>query len=107
MAHFLMAIQQNDFTNVYPENRKKSKALYHIFNVITREFMRLRSEKEFNFHFLKTVVEHSGVPLLAYNIEDEEVLLANQALKDLLHLTLYQQSRFVGQRKRGAFKNNP
>ena len=71
LSNFLMAIKQNDFSNIYPEKHSRSKALHHAFNTITREFIKLRSEKESNFHFLKTVVEHSGVPLLAYDVVRE------------------------------------
>ncbi len=86
LGHFLMAIKQNDFSNVYPENRKRSKNLYQAFNVITREYIKLRSEKESNFHFLKTVVEHSGVPLLAYDKSDEQITLINESAKNLFHI---------------------
>ena len=66
LSLFLLAIKQNDFSNVYPEQNSKSKDLHHAFNVITREYIKLRGEKESNFQFLKAVVEHSGVPLIAY-----------------------------------------
>ena len=86
LSNFLLAIKQNDFTNTYPQVGKKTKNLYYAFNVITSEFIRIRNEKESNFHFLKTVVEHSGVPLMAYDVASEEISLINQSLKELFHL---------------------
>ncbi len=86
LSNFLLAIKQNDFSNIYPEHNKKTQSLYHAFNVITREFIKLRSEKETNFHFFKTVVEHSRVPLMAYDLEDNRVTLMNESAKELLHI---------------------
>lgn len=86
LSNFLLAIKQSDFTNTYPQVGKKTKKLYEAFNVITSEFIRIRNEKESNFHFLKTVVEHSGVPLMAYDVTTEQVSLINQTFKELFHL---------------------
>ncbi|WP_421871203.1 sensor histidine kinase [Marinoscillum sp.] len=86
LSNFLLAIRQNDFTNTYPQVGKNTKRLYQAFNLITSEFIRIRNEKESNFHFLKTVVEHSGVPLLAFEVTSEKISLINQSLKDLFHL---------------------
>lgn len=86
LSNFLMAIRQNDFTNTYPQTKRNTKKLYQAFNVITSEFLRIRSEKESNYHFLKTVVEHSGVPLVAYSVADEKITLVNKAAKVLFGL---------------------
>lgn len=89
LTNFLLAIQQNDFTNTYPQAGNKTKKLYRAFNVITSEFIRIRTEKEANFRFLKTVVEHSGVPLLAYDTEDERITLINQSVKDIFRIPFF------------------
>ncbi|MEQ9304499.1 MAG: ATP-binding protein, partial [Marinoscillum sp.] len=46
LTNFLLAIKQNDFTNTYPQAGNKTKKLYRAFNVITSEFIRIRTEKE-------------------------------------------------------------
>ncbi len=46
-------------------------------------------KRESNFHFLKTVVEHSGVPLMAYTVDDEEVTLVNQSVKTLFGIPYF------------------
>ncbi len=89
LSNFLIAIKQNDFTNHYP-SEPKAKKLFQAFNLITDSFIQLRNEKESNFHFLQTVVEHSGVPLLAYQVETEKIALVNKSFKELFaipHLT--------------------
>ncbi|ELR73916.1 response regulator receiver domain protein [Fulvivirga imtechensis AK7] len=58
--------------------------------LITQEFQQLRKEKESNYHFLQTVVEHSGVPLMVYDEETLKITLMNKAAKELFkrpHLT--------------------
>ncbi|MEQ8546525.1 MAG: ATP-binding protein [Cyclobacteriaceae bacterium] len=86
LSDFLMAIKQHDFTTNYSITKPSEKKLHQAFNIITREFVAIRGEKESNYHFLKTVVEHSGVPLIAYNQDKEQLILANKAVKDLFHL---------------------
>jgi len=89
VSNFLLAIKQNDFTNHYPSGNRANH-LQSAFNLITSSFIKLRNEKESNFHFLQTIVEHSGVPLLAYHVQNEEISLVNKSMKDLLglpHLT--------------------
>ncbi|MEQ8241477.1 MAG: hypothetical protein RIA69_19850, partial [Cyclobacteriaceae bacterium] len=72
LSDFLMAIKQHDFTTNYSITKPSEKKLHQAFNIITREFVAIRGEKESNYHFLKTVVEHSGVPLIAYNQDKEQ-----------------------------------
>ncbi len=86
LGNFLLAIKQNDFSNVYPEHNQQSRSLFHAFNIITREFTKLRSEKESNFHFFKTLVEYSGVPLLSYDLADERIHLMNESAKELFRI---------------------
>ncbi|MBV6647413.1 MAG: GHKL domain-containing protein [Cyclobacteriaceae bacterium] len=83
LRNLLVAIRQNDFSQRYPEHQRQTRVLHHAFNVITGEFVRLRSEKESSFHLFQTVVEHSGVPLLAYEIRNEKVVLVNESAKVL------------------------
>jgi len=86
LTNFLLAIKQNDFSNIYPEAKRQHRNLYQAFNVITNEFVKLRSEKESNYHFFKAMVEHSRVPLLTYELGDERVSLMNEAARDLFEI---------------------
>ena len=86
MSSFLMAIKEQDFTSVFPKGYKKNDQLVQAFNLLTGEYKALKEEKESNFHFLQTVVEHSGVPLLAYNLNDGHVRLANHSFLELFEM---------------------
>lgn len=96
LGNFLMAIKQNDFSNIYPEHNRQNSSLFHAFNVITREFTKLRSEKESNFHFFKTLVEYSGVPLLTYDLADERIHLMNESAKDLFKIPYSTRLESIG-----------
>ncbi len=89
LGQFLLSIRQGDFANTYPKVGQENKSWSHAFHLITQEFIRIRNEKESNFHFLNAVVEHSGVPLMAYEVDTEVIRLLNQSLKDLLRMPYF------------------
>ena len=83
LTNLLVSIHQNDFSTTYPENVRKSDRLYKAFSTITSEFRKVRSARESGHHFLQAVVEHCGVPMLAYQTETEEITMVNQEAKSL------------------------
>lgn len=84
MTNFLLSIKQNDFTNSYPTNSFRSgNNWYKEFNAINDKFRELRSEKQSNYHFLQTIIEHTGVPLICFKTRNMEITLMNGAAKDL------------------------
>ncbi|MEO1051546.1 MAG: HAMP domain-containing sensor histidine kinase [Bacteroidota bacterium] len=85
LGNFLLAIQQKDFTNTYPLKAKSNPNhdMYYAFNVITQEFQKLRSEKESNYHFLQAIIEHTGVALICFDENGEEITLINEAAQEL------------------------
>ncbi len=85
LANFLLAIQQGDFSNTYPQQTKNQYDfnLYRAFNLINAKFQKIRREKESNFHYLQAIVEHSGVALICFQEENGEINLMNKAAKDL------------------------
>ena len=85
LSNFLLAIQQNDFSNTYSLKAldKNDFELHYAYTTITDEFQKLRREKESNYHFLQAVVEHSGIPLVGFREGDLEITLMNDAAKEL------------------------
>ncbi len=81
LSHFLLSIEQNDFTNSYSARSQKND-LQLAFHRLSNVFQRLRTEKEFHFQYFQTVVEHIAIPLLCYN-ENEEIVLLNRAAQKL------------------------
>ncbi|MEQ8245306.1 ATP-binding protein [Fulvivirga sp.] len=87
LKNFLLGIQQNDFTNSYSNTKtgEKSNELHMAYNAIIGKFRQLKHEKESNYHFLQTIVEHSIVPMIGYYEDDERVTLINDAAKSLFN----------------------
>jgi len=84
---FLLAIMQDDFSTTFSEKRKgKSFArLYGALNKITQKFKYISSEKEVQFLYLETLVEHVKVGLISFD-RDGKIQLMNGAAKNLLNL---------------------
>jgi two-component system, NtrC family, nitrogen regulation sensor histidine kinase NtrY len=86
LTGFLASIQHDDFSTTFTTRRrgKSFDRLYGELNRITEQFQRIRAEKEAQYQYLQTIVEHVEVGLLAYSQRNGEVLLMNQALQRVL-----------------------
>jgi two-component system, NtrC family, nitrogen regulation sensor histidine kinase NtrY len=84
---FMVSLMQRDFTTYYQATgRGKSfDALYEMLNKISAAFKTISAEKETQHRYLEMLVEHMQVGVLSIDV-DEKVDMANQALKDLLHI---------------------
>lgn len=86
LGEFLISIKQNDFSNSYLNQEHLSPEMISAFETIHLAFKSLRNEKESNFQLLKTIISHSGIPLITYQDATEEVLLINESATDLLKI---------------------
>lgn len=86
LANFFSAIKYDDYTlNTYSARKGKTfEVLQGTLNLISKKFRDIRAEKEANHQFLQTLIHHVEVGLLCVK-EDGEVILMNEALKNLLH----------------------
>lgn len=85
IAGFLSAIKYDDFTNTYPtKGRGKSmNELYTEFNNVIRKFREIRADKEANYHYFRTIVQHVGIGLITFN-KLGDVQIINSAAKKLI-----------------------
>ncbi|MDH6303501.1 two-component system nitrogen regulation sensor histidine kinase NtrY [Parabacteroides sp. PF5-5] len=83
---FSEAIIYKDFSRRYPEKKGKNQKLYTQFNVITKAFLDLVSEKEAQQHYLKKILELVDTGILAYDIETHETLWMNDAFATMLNI---------------------
>jgi two-component system nitrogen regulation sensor histidine kinase NtrY len=86
LANFFAAIKYDDYThNTYSGRKGKSfEILRDTLQLISKKFRDIRAEKEANHQFLQTIIQHVEIGLLCVK-EDGEVILMNEALKNLLH----------------------
>ena len=87
LARFFSSIRYSDFTQNFKTNLKGtgfnelSSALAEVIN----DFKSTRKEKEENFRYLQTIIQHINVGILAYTL-DGNVELINNATKKLLRI---------------------
>ncbi|NND70147.1 MAG: GHKL domain-containing protein [Rhodothermales bacterium] len=87
LARMLAAIRYSDFSQSFSgaQRGKSYQALSQEFRAIMDNFREERSEKETNFRYLQTVMQHVGVGLISYKA-DGTVNLINTAAKRLLRV---------------------
>ncbi len=87
LSRFFDSIKYADFSQSFnPQQKGKSfQQLYQAFNAIIRDFHQARREREEQYRYLQTVVQHIGVGIIVFKMNDE-VDLINNAAKRLLKI---------------------
>ncbi|MEX0945028.1 MAG: ATP-binding protein [Balneolaceae bacterium] len=77
LSRFLEAIRYSDFTGSFRNHGLGSNfaELNESFTKVIERFKKERSEKEENFRYLETVVQHIGIGLVCFNGKGEVILL--------------------------------
>lgn len=91
LSRFLLSVKHSDFSQTFVNTTLGSsfEDLNKSFNEVIQKFLSTRSEKEENYRFLQTVMQHVGVGLISFNALGE-IEFANNAAKKLFgigHLT--------------------
>ena len=90
LGRFVRSIQYDDFSQTFTGGKRgySFDELAAAFTAVMNQFRTTRSEKEENFRYLQTVVEHVGVGLIAYQANGDVELINNAAkrLLDVPHL---------------------
>ena len=85
IAGFLSSIKYDDFTTAYPTKGQGASMdqLYNEFNNVIKKFREIRADKEANYHYFRTIVQHVGIGLITFN-KLGEVQIINSAAKKLI-----------------------
>ncbi|HKI78581.1 MAG TPA: ATP-binding protein [Ignavibacteriaceae bacterium] len=85
---FFESIKYSDFSQSFSARIKGAsfEELSSSFSEVMKKFQNTRAEKEENFRYLQTVVQHIGIGLMAFT-PDGEVELINTSAKRLLNIT--------------------
>ncbi len=88
LARFLASIKYSDFSQTFATGQRGSafQQLNAAFAEVISEFQRARSEKETQYRYLQTVVQHIGLGILSFD-RAGNVDLINNAAKRLLRVT--------------------
>jgi two-component system nitrogen regulation sensor histidine kinase NtrY len=84
---FLNSIKYDDFSHTYSTHSTGSPAddIYEDFNQVIKKFREIRAEKEAQYHYLKTIVQHVGIGIITFNKEGE-IQIFNRAARELLQI---------------------
>lgn len=91
LARFLQSIKYSDFSQSFSRSKlgKSHKELSEAFNEVIAEFQRTRTEKEEQYRFLQTVIQHVGIGLISFN-QDGKIEFVNNAAKKILKIPYLQ-----------------
>lgn len=87
LIQFLQSVRHSDFASSFsdPGLGKTFEALSREFSQIFEAIKKYRSEKEENFNYLQTVVQHVSIGILVFQ-KDGKVDLYNNAIRRMLRL---------------------
>jgi two-component system, NtrC family, nitrogen regulation sensor histidine kinase NtrY len=96
VSRFLSSVKHSDFSQSFVNRTTGSsfEELNKSFNEVIQKFLTTRSEKEENFRFLQTVIQHVGVGLISFNT-DGEVEFINNAAKRIFNINYLPNISFL------------
>lgn len=85
LTRFLESVRYADFSQGFTSDGRGPlfDRLRNAFRDVTREFRRIRAEKEEQVRYLENMVQHIGIPLISFR-DDGTVELMNRAARRLL-----------------------
>ena len=88
LTNFLESLRYSDFSRTFEIKGLgySFDRLTESFNIVINDFKKVREEREQNYFYLETVVEHIGIGLISYR-EDGVVELINNSTKKLFKIT--------------------
>ncbi|RJE70507.1 PAS domain-containing sensor histidine kinase [Reichenbachiella sp. MSK19-1] len=87
-TNFLNSIKYDDFTQTYSTKRTGTSQdeLYERFNMVIQKFREIRAEKEAQYQYLRTIVQHVGIGIITFN-KAGQIQIINAAAKSLLDIS--------------------
>lgn len=98
---FFEAVKYRDFSRWFPEDRgpKDIRFLYAGFNEVNRTIKEINLKNEAQYVYLQKILEMVDIGIVAYNLENGDVLWMNQSFKDIIDFPSFKNVRFVEKRK--------
>lgn len=101
MDDFFEAVKYRDFSRWFPEDRgpKDIRFLYTGFNEVNRTIKEINRQNEAQFVYLQKILEMVDIGIVAYNLDNGDVLWMNNSFKDIIDFPTFKNIRFVEKRK--------
>ncbi|WP_400077324.1 sensor histidine kinase [Winogradskyella sp. R77965] len=105
MDDFFEAVKYRDFSRWFPEDRgpKDIRFLYTGFNEINRTIKEINSQNQAQYVYLQKILEMVDIGIIAYNLENGDVLWTNDSFGEILDMPSFKNIRFVENRKPELF----
>ena len=101
MDDFFEAVKYRDFSRWFSEKHgpRDIRVLHRGFNQVNSTFKAINKEREAQFLYLQKILEMVKVGIIAYNLENGDVLWVNDSLLHILDLPSFKNIRFVQKRR--------
>ncbi len=101
MDDFFEAVKYRDFSRWFPEDRgpKDMRFLYTGFNEINRTIKEINSQNEAQYVYLQKILEMVDIGIIAYNLDNGDVLWSNDSFRETLDVPSFKNIRFIENRK--------
>ncbi|WP_242118583.1 sensor histidine kinase [Aestuariivivens sediminicola] len=98
---FFEAVKYRDFSRWFSEEQgsKDIRKLHRGFNIVNKTFKDINNERQAQFLYLQKILEMVDVGIIAYNLENGEVLWVNDSILNTFNLPSFKNIRFVEKRR--------
>lgn len=101
MDDFFESVKYRDFSRWFNDKRgpKDIRALHKGFNLVNATFKSINKERQAQFIYLQKILEMVKVGIIAYDLENGDVLWVNDSLLNILDLPSFKNISFVKKRR--------
>ena len=107
MDDFFEAVKYRDFSRWFNEKHgpRDIRKLHRGFNLVNDTFKSINKERQAQFVYLQKILEMVNVGIIAYNLENGNVLWVNDSLLNILDLPSFKNIRFVKKRRSKLYED--
>ncbi|MCK0177673.1 HAMP domain-containing histidine kinase [Flavobacteriaceae bacterium S0862] len=102
---FFESVKYRDFSRWFSEEHgpRDIQKLHRGFNLVNKTFKDINNERQAQFLYLQKILEMVDVGIIAYNLENGDVLWVNDSILNTLDLPSFKNIRFVEKRRPKLF----
>lgn len=103
---FFESVKYRDFSRWFSEEHgpRDIQKLHRGFNLVNKTVKDMNSERQAQFLYLQKILEMVDVGIIAYNVDNGDVLWVNDSILNILDLPSFKNIRFVEKRKPQLFE---
>jgi len=102
---FFEAVKYRDFSRFFVEEKgpRDMRSLNKGFNLVNRTIRDMNSERQMQFVYLQKILAMVDVGIIAYNLENGEVLWSNDSFLNILDFPAFKNIQFIARRRPEVF----